>query len=72
MIFKAPPQLGQRATSISNTRLSSRAQLMRAFLTLGRDVIGRGLGGTLCWSGNEFTAQLGVGCQHAMGAFASC
>src|SRR5215470_12022540 len=27
MIFKAPPQLGQRSTSISKTRLSSRAQL---------------------------------------------
>jgi hypothetical protein len=26
MIFKAPPQLGQRSTSISKTRLSSRAQ----------------------------------------------
>ena len=29
MIFKAPPQLGQCFTSISKTRLSSRAQLMR-------------------------------------------
>src|SRR5215468_9159861 len=29
MIFKAPPQLGQCSTSISKTRLSSRAQLMR-------------------------------------------
>jgi hypothetical protein len=28
MIFKAPPQLGQCSTSISKTRLSSRAQLM--------------------------------------------
>ncbi len=30
MIFKWPPQWGQCATSISNTRLSSRAQFMRA------------------------------------------
>ena len=30
MIFKAPPQLGQCSTSMSKTRLSSRAQLMRA------------------------------------------
>jgi hypothetical protein len=30
MIFKAPPQLGQRSTSISKTRLSSLAQLRRA------------------------------------------
>ena len=29
MIFKAPPQLGQCSTSMSKTRLSSRAQLMR-------------------------------------------
>ena len=32
------------------------------------DVIGRGLGGTLWRSGNDFTAQLGVGRQHAMEA----
>src|SRR5262245_19166249 len=30
MIFKAPPQFGQRLMSISKTRFSSRAQLMRA------------------------------------------
>jgi hypothetical protein len=30
IIFKAPPQLGQCSTSTSKTRLSSRAQLMRA------------------------------------------
>src|SRR5215467_7269617 len=30
MIFKAPPQLGQCSMSMSKTRLSSRAQLMRA------------------------------------------
>jgi hypothetical protein len=30
MIFEAPPQFGQRLMSISKTRLSSRAQLMRA------------------------------------------
>ena len=29
MIFKLPPQLGQRSMSMSKTRLSSRAQLMR-------------------------------------------
>jgi hypothetical protein len=29
MIFKAPPQLGQCSMSMSKTRLSSRAQLMR-------------------------------------------
>jgi hypothetical protein len=29
MIFKAPPQFGQRSMSMSKTRLSSRAQLMR-------------------------------------------
>jgi uncharacterized protein YciI len=37
----------------------------RFSLTLG--VIGRGLGGTLCRSGNDFTAQLRVGRQHAVG-----
>jgi hypothetical protein len=30
MIFKAPPQFGQCSMSMSKTRLSSRAQLMRA------------------------------------------
>jgi hypothetical protein len=30
IIFKAPPQLGQCSTSTAKTRLSSRAQLMRA------------------------------------------
>src|SRR5215813_5840430 len=30
IIFKAPPQLGQCSMSMSKTRLSSRAQLMRA------------------------------------------
>jgi hypothetical protein len=38
----------------------------RFSLTLG--VIGRGFGGTLCRSGNDFTAQLGVGRQNAMGS----
>jgi hypothetical protein len=28
--------------------------------------VGRGLGSTLCWSGNDFIAQLCVRCQHAM------
>jgi hypothetical protein len=36
----------------------------RFSLTLG--VIGRGLGGTLCRSGNDFTAQLRVGRQYAV------
>ena len=35
-------------------------------LTLG--VIGQGLGSTLCWSWNDFTAQLRVGRQHAVEA----
>ena len=39
----------------------------RFSLTLG--VIDRGLGGTLCRSGNDFTAQLRVGRQHAVGFF---
>ena len=30
MIFKAPPQFGQRSMSMSKTRLSSLAQLRRA------------------------------------------
>ena len=30
MIFKARPQFGQRSMSMSKTRLSGRAQLMRA------------------------------------------
>ena len=34
--------------------------------SLGRGVIGWWLGGTLCRSGNDFSAQLGVGRQHAM------
>ena len=38
----------------------------RFSLTLG--VIGRELGGTLGWSGNDFTAQLRVGRQHAVGS----
>ncbi len=37
-------------------------------VSLGRGVIGRGLGGTLWRSGNDFTAQLRVGRQHAMEA----
>ena len=36
--------------------------------SLGMGVIGWGLGGTLCRSGNDFTAQLRVGRQHAMEA----
>ena len=38
----------------------------RFSLTLG--VIGRGRGGTLCRSGNDFTTQLRVGRQHAVEA----
>ena len=37
-------------------------------LSLGRGVIGCGRGGTLCRSGNDFTAQLRVGRQNAMGS----
>ncbi len=39
MIFKAPPQLGQCSMSMSETCLSSRAQLMRAgaLCPCGRD-----------------------------------
>ena len=37
-------------------------------LSLDLGVIGRRLGGTLCRSGNDFTAQLRVGRQHAMEA----
>jgi hypothetical protein len=36
-------------------------------LSLGRGVIGCGLGGTLCRSGNDFTAQFRARCQYAMG-----
>jgi len=36
-------------------------------VSLGRGVIGRGRGGTLCRSGNDLTAQLRVGRQHAVG-----
>ena len=38
---------------------SGPTRALRFSLTLG--VIGRGLGGTLCRSGNDFTAQLRVG-----------
>ena len=36
MIFKCPPQRGQRSMPISNTRLSKHAQLMRAGASGGR------------------------------------
>ena len=45
---------------------SGPAHARRFSLTLG--VIGRGRGGTLCRSGNDFTAQLRVGRQYAMEA----
>src|SRR5262249_15706842 len=38
--------------------------------SLGRGVIGRGRGGTLCRSGNDFTVQLRVGRQHPVEAAA--
>ena len=62
MIFKLPPQFGQ-CRSMSKTRLSSLAQLRRALR-----VIACGRGCSLWWTGNDFTAQLGVGRQHAMEA----
>ena len=52
-----------RAVSMSKTRLSSLAQLRRALR-----VIACGRGCSLWWTGNDFTAQLGVGRQHAMEA----
>ena len=54
MIYKALAQFGQRSMSMSKTRLSSRAQLMRA--------------GALCRSRKDFTAQLRIGRQNAMEA----
>jgi len=53
MIFKALPQFGQRSMSMSKTRLSSRAQLMRG-VSLWAGRIGRGLGGTLCGERSAF------------------
>jgi hypothetical protein len=67
MIFKLPPQFEQCSMSISKTRLSSLAQLRRVGAPLRLSVVAGGLGGTLWRSGNDFTAQLGVGRQHAMG-----
>ena len=67
MIFKMPPQCGQCSMSISKTRLSSRAQLMRAGAPCAR----RDAEGSVACSagrGNDFTTQLGVGREHAMEA----
>ena len=69
MIFKLPPQFGQCSMSISKTRLSSLAQLMRAGAPLRLRVIACGLGCMLYRkTGNDFTAQLCVRRQHAMEA----
>jgi len=54
MIFKAPPQFGQCSMSMSKTRLSSRGPAHARRFSVGSGVIGRGLGGTLCRSGNDF------------------
>ena len=43
MIFKAPPHWGHCSMSISNTRLSSRAQLMRL--------------GAKCWGASPWSAE---------------
>jgi hypothetical protein len=40
MIFKAPPQFGQCSMSMSKTRLSSRAQLVRAGRALRVRILG--------------------------------
>ena len=66
MIFKLPPQLGQCSMSMSKTRLSSRAQRRARRRALRLSVVAGGLRGTLSRSGNDFTAQLGVGRQHVM------
>jgi hypothetical protein len=66
MIFKAPPQLGQCSMLMSKTRLSGSTDARRGALRLS--VLAGGLGGTLWRSGNDLTAQLGVGRQHAMEA----
>ena len=67
MIFKLPPQFGQWSMSMSKTRLSSLAQLRRAGAPCAR-VIACGLRCRLWRSGNDFTAQLRVGRQHAVEA----
>src|SRR5262245_42367805 len=67
MIFMALPQLGQCSTSISKTPFEQPGPAHARRLSLGRGVIGWGLAGTLWRSGNDLTAQLGVGCQHARG-----
>ena len=66
IIFKAPPQLGQCSTSTSKTCLSSRAPADARRRALPVSVLAWGLGGRRCRSGNDFTAQLRVWCQHAV------
>jgi len=51
MIAKGPPQWGQCSRSISNTRLSSRAQFMGA---------GAAGGGTSAWSAEGVLALTGT------------
>jgi hypothetical protein len=67
MIFKLPPQFGQWSMSISKTRLSSLVPLMRAGAPKRLRVIACGLGCLLYRTGNDFTPQLCVRRQHAMG-----
>ena len=66
IIFKAPPQLGQCSTSTLKTCLSSRAPADARRRALPVSVLAWGLGGRRCRSGNDFTAQLRVWCQHAV------
>ena len=67
MIFKLPPQFGQCSMSMSKTRLSSRAQLMRAGAPCA-GVIACGRGCLLWRTGDDFTTQLCVRREHAMEA----
>src|SRR5215831_7146451 len=61
MIFKAPLQLGQCSMSMSKTRLSSLAQLMRGRFSLGRDVIGWWLGARSAGAGTILLRNLALG-----------
>jgi spermidine synthase len=67
MIFNAPPQFGQFSISISKTRLTSLAQLIRR-RALRVSVIGWGLGCMLWRTRKNFTKQLRVRREHAMEA----
>jgi hypothetical protein len=63
MIFKLPPQFGQWSISISKTRPTHARRR-----TLRVRVIACGLGCLLYRTGNDFTAQLRIGREHAMEA----